>query len=91
MAVGIGSPPAWEQKSVLTGVSGWVKQYLWKRKARRMSEEDITEVNKRLIILKRQIDSMPVTSRLHKLRMELLVDRERCQIMISAWESRQEF
>jgi hypothetical protein len=90
MVVGTGSPPAWEQRSVMTGFLGRLKQYLWKRKAQRMSEEDIGEVSKRLIIIKRQIDGMSVTSSLHKLRMELLIDRERCQVMIAAWEARQE-
>ncbi len=52
-----------------------------------MTESDIEELRKRLIIVGRQLEELPDTSRVFKRRMELLRDRERCETIIAIWEA----
>ncbi len=52
-----------------------------------MRESDIDELRKRLIIMNRQLGELPISSRVQKRRIELLQERERCEVMIHAWEN----
>lgn len=71
---------------VLGGVWGrWVR-WLWRRTARRMNESQIDELRKRNVIVTRQLDGLPFSSRVQKRRRELLRDRERCEALIAEWE-----
>ena len=73
--------------SVVTGLWGWFIRMRWRSSARRMSEPEIDELRKRIIIVERQLESMPVSSRVRSRRMELLRDRERCQTIVNEWEA----
>ena len=75
------------RRQFVTGLVGWWKRLLWRRKARRMSEEEMGELYKRLVIINRQLSGLPSISTVFKRRMELLHDRERCQTMITEWEA----
>ena len=74
-------------RQVYRGLVGWWKRIVWRRATRRMNEGQINDLRKRLIIINRQLEELPVTSRAFKLRMELLRDRERCQTVIAMWEA----
>ena len=69
------------------GLRGWWKRLAWRRASRKMTESDIEELRKRLIIVGRQLEELPDTSRVFKRRMELLRDRERCETIIAIWEA----
>ena len=72
---------------ILGGFIGWLKRAYWSRESRKFSEDDIAELRKRLIIIDRQLDEMPISRRIHTRRMELLTDRERCRTIIGSWET----
>jgi hypothetical protein len=76
------------EQPVVTGVLGWFTRARWRRHGRRLDETGVDELRKYLIIINRQLEEMPISSRLHKRRMELLRDRERCRTMLSSWEHR---
>jgi hypothetical protein len=79
-------PTASGQARVARGVLGrWLGMW-WRRTARRMREADVDELRKRVVILTRQLDGLPVTSSIRKRRIQLLRDRERCQTIIAEWE-----
>ena len=52
-----------------------------------MSEEQVGELRKMLIIIERQAAEMPISSKLHKRRMEILREQERLEYMIAQWEA----
>jgi len=54
---------------------------------RRMTESDIDELRKRLVIITRQFDELPISSWMLKRRAELTRDRKRCEAIIAAWEA----
>ena len=76
-------------RQIVGGVKGWVLRKLWKRRAKKIGEPDIDELRKRLIIMNRQLGEMPISSRIQKRRMELLRERERCEVIIAEWEKQQ--
>ena len=86
MVVGRGTAYAFDQKPVVTGIAGWLKRMIWKRAAGKMSDEQVSEMRKHLIIVEKQLANMPVTSSLSRRRLELLIEQERCRIMITTWE-----
>ena len=71
---------------VVTGLWGWLCRSFWKRKGRRMSKDQIVDLRKMLVIVDRQATELPVSAKSNKRRMEILKDRERLGVMISAWE-----
>jgi len=71
---------------VTTGLVGWWNRRTWRRAARGVAESEVDELRKRVVIINRQLDGLPDSSRVFKRRMELLRDRERCETIIAAWE-----
>jgi len=75
------------QRQIVKGLWGWLMRMNWRRRARQMSRVDVDELRKRLVIINRQLQELPISSRVFKRRMELLRDRERCNTIIAAWEA----
>ena len=73
-------------RPVIGGLWGWLVRGRWRRAARRMTEAEIDELRKRIVIISRQLDGLPISSRVQARRMELLRDRERCQTIVAEWE-----
>ena len=75
-------------RPVMGGLWGWWSRMLSRRATRRMTEPEIDDLRKRVVIIARQLDGLPISSRVAKRRMELLRDRERCLTIIAEWEER---
>jgi hypothetical protein len=80
--------PMSSPRAITSGLRGWWKRLQWKREARDLQELDIDGLRKRIVILDHQLELLPTSSSVHRRRMELLEERERCVIIIATWEQR---